>query len=181
MPKPEKKAALVRRTTIEQLRDQVGHLTKSANPDHYDVAEKAVLACAAFIAQEAAAIGRVLAGQAEPVSTCACAFSEIDEANRLMQHYASRAVAIEDYQHRAGVMGAPTANTDAQIAAMNMISVEDVRRYREAASKRHVDGELEVDDLAAISHGDDEGAYVQAWIWVTDDEAGIESTDETET
>lgn len=28
------------------------------------------------------------------------------------------------------------------------------------------DGELEVDDNATISEGDDNGAYVQAWLWV---------------
>jgi hypothetical protein len=28
------------------------------------------------------------------------------------------------------------------------------------------DGELEIDDNAVISHGEDNGAYVQAWVWV---------------
>jgi len=32
------------------------------------------------------------------------------------------------------------------------------------------DGELEVDDNAKISKGDDAGAYVQAWVWVSDEE-----------
>lgn len=30
----------------------------------------------------------------------------------------------------------------------------------------HKDGEVEVDDNAAVSEGDDNGAYVQAWVWV---------------
>ena len=29
------------------------------------------------------------------------------------------------------------------------------------------EGECEVDDNAKLSEGDDNGAYVQAWIWVT--------------
>jgi hypothetical protein len=28
------------------------------------------------------------------------------------------------------------------------------------------DGDVQVDDNAVISHGDDNGAYVQAWVWV---------------
>jgi len=28
------------------------------------------------------------------------------------------------------------------------------------------DGELEIDENAVISHGEDNGAYVQAWVWV---------------
>ncbi len=28
------------------------------------------------------------------------------------------------------------------------------------------DGELEIDDNAVVSHGEDNGAYVQAWVWV---------------
>lgn len=31
----------------------------------------------------------------------------------------------------------------------------------------HVDGETEVDDDAIVSEGDDNGAYVQAWVWVS--------------
>jgi hypothetical protein len=31
---------------------------------------------------------------------------------------------------------------------------------------RICDGELEIDDNALVSHGDDNGAYVQAWVWV---------------
>jgi len=29
------------------------------------------------------------------------------------------------------------------------------------------DGELEIDDNAVVSHGTDNGAYVQAWVWVS--------------
>ena len=30
----------------------------------------------------------------------------------------------------------------------------------------HEDGSIEVDINARISRGDDEGAYVEAWVWV---------------
>jgi hypothetical protein len=48
--------------------------------------------------------------------------------------------------------------------------------YRERAKELYCeDGEIEVDDNAPISRGDDSGAYVEAWVWVPDDE---ELTDE---
>jgi hypothetical protein len=34
----------------------------------------------------------------------------------------------------------------------------------------HVDGECEIDDAATISAGDDPGAYVQAWVWVPNED-----------
>lgn len=48
------------------------------------------------------------------------------------------------------------------------------RRYRQAAQDQAVGGELEVDDWAVISAGDDDGAYVMAWLWVPDDELPLE-------
>ncbi len=36
-----------------------------------------------------------------------------------------------------------------------------------AREQQHVDGELEFDHGATISEGDDNGAYVQAWAWVS--------------
>lgn len=35
-----------------------------------------------------------------------------------------------------------------------------------AKMQRHVDGECEIDDTASVSEGNDNGAYVQAWVWV---------------
>jgi hypothetical protein len=44
------------------------------------------------------------------------------------------------------------------------------KQYREAAKRlHHEDGECEVDDNARVSRSsmdDEEGAYVQAWVWV---------------
>ena len=37
----------------------------------------------------------------------------------------------------------------------------------ELARERHVsEGVLEIDDNAKLSEGDDNGTYVQAWVWV---------------
>ena len=38
--------------------------------------------------------------------------------------------------------------------------------YVEAAMAMQRDGEIEVDENAEVSLGDDAGAYVQAWLWV---------------
>ena len=42
-------------------------------------------------------------------------------------------------------------------------------RYREAASLQ-LDGDSSVDDDAEISWSSDGGAYVQAWVWVSNEE-----------
>lgn len=45
-------------------------------------------------------------------------------------------------------------------------------QMREAAKNEYErEGEIEIDDNAAVSRGDDTGAYVQAWVWVSFDEA----------
>ncbi len=40
--------------------------------------------------------------------------------------------------------------------------------YRLEAQRESVDGELEIDDDAAVHQSPDPGAYVQAWLWVDD-------------
>ena len=54
--------------------------------------------------------------------------------------------------------------------------------YIEAAqSFKHKDGELEIDDVAAVSVSEEpdvHGAYVHAWVWVEDSDAGIERCSE---
>ena len=47
---------------------------------------------------------------------------------------------------------------------------ENLRKYAKAAQKRQRDGEIEIDDDAVVSKGEDAGAYVEAWLWVGDDE-----------
>jgi len=46
--------------------------------------------------------------------------------------------------------------------------------YRACAKDIHVhEGTLEIDSNAMVSQSDDGGAYVQAWVWVYDDQAGV--------
>lgn len=41
------------------------------------------------------------------------------------------------------------------------------QRIKQLAREQHQsDGECEIDDNALISEGDDNGTYVQAWVWV---------------
>jgi hypothetical protein len=43
--------------------------------------------------------------------------------------------------------------------------------YRQAARAMYQDeGTLEIDDSALVSEGDEDGAYVQAWVWVSKSE-----------
>jgi hypothetical protein len=52
-------------------------------------------------------------------------------------------------------------------------------RYRALAREQyHCDGEIEVDDAAVVSNGDDTGAYVAAWVWVDDPEGEEGEEDE---
>lgn len=55
--------------------------------------------------------------------------------------------------------------------------------YRKAAKQlvKGEEGNVEVDDTAGISEGDDDGAYVEAWLWVSNDEAGITTEEATDT
>lgn len=50
--------------------------------------------------------------------------------------------------------------------------------YRAAAQEKATD-ELEIDDDAIVSEGGDPGAWVHAWIWITDGEAGVDRDEET--
>lgn len=57
-------------------------------------------------------------------------------------------------------------------AALNQPEDERVEAelYREVAVDKFEDeGELEFDDVPAISFGDDKGAYVMCWCWVSED------------
>lgn len=51
---------------------------------------------------------------------------------------------------------------------------ENAVKYREQAHKEHnKDGECEVDTNGIVSVSDDGGAYVMAWVWVYDKDAGV--------
>lgn len=48
---------------------------------------------------------------------------------------------------------------------------EALQQYRDAAERIHGDeGTCEIDDSAIVSKGDDDGAYVAAWVWVGDED-----------
>jgi hypothetical protein len=50
--------------------------------------------------------------------------------------------------------------------------------YVAAAQRMAKEGEIEVDDPAVVSKGDDDGAYVMAWMWVSNHAAGIDVENE---
>jgi hypothetical protein len=43
-------------------------------------------------------------------------------------------------------------------------------QYSRAQYREYASHYAEVDDLAAVSIGDDDGAYVQIWMWVSDED-----------
>ncbi|MDG9928774.1 MULTISPECIES: hypothetical protein [unclassified Pseudomonas] len=56
---------------------------------------------------------------------------------------------------------------------INRVSLEHLRAWREedqfrvaATEQWHREGEVEIDENAVVSIGEDDGAYVQAWVWV---------------
>lgn len=53
---------------------------------------------------------------------------------------------------------------------MGRISAQEYQRRKRivelARLQHHVEGEVEVDSCARLSEGDDNGCYVQAWVWV---------------
>lgn len=65
-----------------------------------------------------------------------------------------------------------------QLIAERNASEEDSPYIAYAQSDLAKGGELEIDDTTAVSHGGDAGAYVHAWVWVSDEEAGIERCSE---
>lgn len=55
---------------------------------------------------------------------------------------------------RASLCDLSASERDSQIRAL-------------AKEQHHRDGEVEIDDGAAVSEGQDNGAYVQAWVWTS--------------
>lgn len=56
----------------------------------------------------------------------------------------------------------------AAIKATN--ATENAPQYRAAAINKYASNELEIDADAVVSKGDDNGAFVAAWVWVPDEE-----------
>lgn len=45
--------------------------------------------------------------------------------------------------------------------------------FIKAAQEQAVEGEIEVDENAQLSFSSDQGAYCMAWLWVSNEEAGL--------
>ena len=52
-------------------------------------------------------------------------------------------------------------------------SADDLAVVKAAQDEWNRDGEIELDDDAIVSWGADDGAYVQAWVWVNFEAAGL--------
>ena len=59
--------------------------------------------------------------------------------------------------------------------ALTGLDDAELAPYRAAAVEQSSAGELEIDPGAVVSKGDDRGAYVMAWLWISDEDAGIET------
>lgn len=47
-------------------------------------------------------------------------------------------------------------------------------QYREAARRKHGD-DIEVDIRARVARGGEKGAFVHAWVWISDDDVAAET------
>ena len=60
------------------------------------------------------------------------------------------------------------------VAAFGQSAEENA--YVRAAQGKAEEGELEIDETAVVSEGSDPGAYVLAWVWVSNTDAGVDSS-----
>lgn len=76
---------------------------------------------------------------------------------------------------KVGMLGGTTPAAAEMLEALQVKMQEggNDNAYRRAAFNDHGDDECEIDDDAVVSVGDG-GAFVMAWLWITDDEAGID-------
>jgi len=86
--------------------------------------------------------------------------------------YPAQARARQDFEayFEDGKKFAPLSaeEIDSLCERINVGEGEKDVQFREAAKKQfHREGEIEMDDDAVVARGDDEdGAYVEAWVWV---------------
>lgn len=81
----------------------------------------------------------------------------------------------------SAVMAAENGNIDSALAEQLSTALREYHEdqaqqqrlspLRNAAQEMECvrDGELEIDDNATVSEGEDDGAYIQAWLWVSGD------------
>lgn len=60
------------------------------------------------------------------------------------------------------------------------LSPEEAAYLAYAQEKFHCDGDLEFDENAKVSIGEDSGAYVQCWKWIDSSDLGDKLTNEEE-
>jgi hypothetical protein len=83
------------------------------------------------------------------------------------------AVLVEFYDSAAAHLVINTDHLDTQTGIRPLTPCRFDQEYRDAARRLyHREGSVEIDDNAAVSYGDDPGAYVQAWTWVSEDQLG---------
>lgn len=78
-----------------------------------------------------------------------------------------------DHAHAAAFLEKIALRCGAYESAERRVAIAAYQRGAESLAR---DGEIEVDESPVISKGDDPGAYVQAWLWVSDDDAGLVAT-----
>ena len=61
-----------------------------------------------------------------------------------------------------------------EATTMTKDMLADDRLYREAAVERWTNDKVEIDDDSTVSVGIG-GAWVHAWVWVSDGQAGVKS------
>jgi hypothetical protein len=68
------------------------------------------------------------------------------------------------------------------VEIVNLIGDDPDDPYVRGAHTHYLldEGTLEVDHRTIVSRGDDPGAYVMAWLWVSNEQAGVEDEDEDE-
>jgi hypothetical protein len=83
---------------------------------------------------------------------------------------------IKNHGVRMSLNAVRQVNNALQSAREHVAEQETLQAYRDAADRLHTDeGTIEVDDNAIVSKGEDDGAYVAAWVWVYDDDVKEDS------
>ena len=102
----------------------------------------------------------------KPAHNALLQYSDIEEIGVLLQSHSDREAASKALAMLTQRCGGDESQSGR----------DEIAAYQRAADERYGrDGELEIDDGAVVSRGDDAGAYVLGWRWVTDREAGLKA------
>jgi hypothetical protein len=104
-------------------------------------------------------------------SALQCAQTQFEQCAKMFredQDFMTAAALVDEAYEVAGKA------LNAEPVTVDAAELERIGKYRAGAQKLiGRDEGLAVDDDAKVSLGSDPGAYVAAWIWVSDEEAGI--------